>query len=84
MDKRSLLGFVLIGIVLMIWLYWNSSTQQEAVMKSKRQADSLAQLQKSDSIVTPVLTKDTTAKDTASAKNKLVDSLMLKSGNLFY
>lgn len=84
MDKRSLLGFVLIGIVLMIWLYWNSSTQQEAVMKSKRQADSLAQLQKSDSIVTPVLTKDTTAKDTASAKNKLVDSLMLKSGSLFY
>jgi YidC/Oxa1 family membrane protein insertase len=84
MDKRSLLGFVLIGIVLMIWLYWNSSTQQEAVMKSKRQADSLAQLQKSDSIVTPVLTKDTTAKDTTSAKNKLVDSLMLKSGSLFY
>ena len=84
MDKRSLLGFVLIGIVLMIWLYWNSSTQQDAMMKSKRQADSLAQLQKSDSIVTPVLTKDTTAKDTTSAKNKLVDSLMLKSGSLFY
>jgi YidC/Oxa1 family membrane protein insertase len=84
MDKRSLLGFVLIGIVLMIWLYWNSSTQQDAVIKSKRQADSLAQLQKRDSIVTPVLTKDTTAKDTTSAKNKLVDSLMLKSGSLFY
>ena len=84
MDKRSLLGFVLIGIVLMIWLYWNSSTQQDAMMKSKRQADSLAQLQKSDSIFTPILTNDTTAKDTASAKNKLVDSLMLKSGSLFY
>ena len=85
MDKKSLLGFVLIGIVLMIWLYWNSSTQQDAMKKSIVQADSIQQLQKRDSIVTPVLTKDTTSKDTSSSsKSNIVDSVMQKSGSLFY
>ncbi len=85
MDKKSLLGFVLIGIVLMIWLYWNSSTQQDAMKKSIVQADSIQQLQKRDTIVTPVLTKDTTSKDTSSSsKSNIVDSVMQKSGSLFY
>jgi hypothetical protein len=25
MDRRSIIGFVLIGVVLMFWLYWNTS-----------------------------------------------------------
>ena len=41
MDKRSVLGFVLIGIVLMIWLYWNSSNQQKTVQNIKLKNDSV-------------------------------------------
>ncbi len=39
MDKRSILGFVLIGVVLLIWLYWNSSTQQKVVQNNKQMPD---------------------------------------------
>ncbi len=40
MDKRSILGFILIGIVLMMWLYWNSSNQQKLAQTNKPKTDS--------------------------------------------
>jgi len=41
MDKRSVLGFILIGIVLMVWLYWNSGNQQKTTQNLKRTQDSI-------------------------------------------
>lgn len=87
MDRKSLLGFILIGVVLMIWLYWNSTTQQQLVQQNKSKVtDSLNVLEKklskesekspgidSARTISPVLTD--------SLKN---DSLILKYGNLFY
>jgi len=78
MDKRSLLGFILIGVVLMIWLYWNSNTQQKTVQQNK----------KTDSVV---VTEKSTNKipDTSLSFNKVVsdslrlDSLGLKLGKIF-
>jgi len=78
MDKRSLLGFILIGVVLMIWLYWNSSTQQKTVQQNK----------KNDSLV---VTEKSTTKlpDTSLSIKKVVsdslrlDSLGLKFGKIF-
>ena len=86
MDRKSLLGFVLIGIVLMIWLYWNSSTQQQLVQQNRsRIADSLKTLEKefgNKTEKTPGIDKpDTSGRVIAdSLKN---DSLLLKYGNVF-
>lgn len=85
MDKRSLIGFVLIGIVLMVWLYWNTSTQEEAMRRSKMKADSVAALQQpKDSITTPAIKADTVKKGQSESASGIVDSLMKKSGKLFY
>ncbi|MEZ4692290.1 MAG: hypothetical protein R3A12_19875 [Ignavibacteria bacterium] len=65
MDKRSVLGFVLIGIVLMVWLYWNSSNQQKAVQNIQQKNDSVNITKKGDEINDPVL------KDTVSEKTDL-------------
>ena len=56
MDKRSVLGFVLIGIVLMIWLYWNSSNQQKAVQNIKQKNDSININEQNKVNKNPVLT----------------------------
>ncbi len=80
MDKRSVIGFVLIGVVLMIWLYWNSSIQQEALKNSRLKSDSVQQVQPVDSVKTPILTQDTTP----AIKSEFVDSIIQKSGNSFY
>lgn len=80
MDKRSVIGFVLIGVVLMIWLYWNSSIQQEALKNSRLKSDSVRQVQPVDSVKTPILTQDTTP----AIKSEFVDSIIQKSGNSFY
>jgi len=78
MDKRSLLGFILIGVVLMIWLYWNSNTQQKTVQQNKK-TDSLVVTEKSTNKIP----------DTSLSFNKVVsdslrlDSLGLKLGKIF-
>lgn len=86
MDKKSLLGFILIGVVLMIWLYWNSTTQQQlAVQNRNRIADSLKAFEKEQKNIPEKITetgkqdtKNITGSD--SLKN---DSLKIKFGNLF-
>ncbi|MEO8210648.1 MAG: membrane protein insertase YidC [bacterium] len=82
MEKRSILGFVLIGVVLMIWLYWNSSTQQKMVQNNRLKiTDSLNSTEQ-----TPNKTKDTglqkpsAVTSTDSLRN---DSLSLKFGSIF-
>jgi YidC/Oxa1 family membrane protein insertase len=83
MDKRSILGFVLIGVVLIIWLYWNSSTQQKQIQNTK---------QKMDSVLVSEQTKPNTAsKDTSTEQSNkngsndslITDSLKIKFGNIF-
>lgn len=87
MDKKSILGFILIGVVLMIWLYWNSSTQQQlAVQNRNRIADSLKNIpsqEKSKSEDKTSLLKSDTLKNIPSDSLKN-DSLKEKFGNLFY
>lgn len=82
MDKRSILGFILIGIVLMMWLYWNSSNQQKLAQTNKPKTDSGKIL---DQNKTPSKEheseKPLTEKIPAdSLKN---DSLLMKLGNTF-
>ncbi|MEO6695244.1 MAG: membrane protein insertase YidC [Ignavibacteria bacterium] len=78
MDKRSVLGFVLIGVVLMIWLYWNSNTQQKQLPQTK----------KSDSVQVTDKTMDKLP-DTSLSFNKVasdslrIDSLGYKFGKIF-
>ncbi|MDZ4712808.1 MAG: membrane protein insertase YidC [bacterium] len=81
MDKRSISGFVLIGVVLMIWLYWNSTNQEKIVKENRQKIDSLRAIEQ--------LTKKTA--DTINTKTPIVatndslanDSLKLQFGTLF-
>ena len=86
MDKKSLLGFVLIGIVLMIWLYWNSTTQQQLTTQNiNRITDSLKIIEK---------TIEKSPESTGDAKKPVIseniqsdslknDSLKIKYGSIF-
>lgn len=86
MDKRSLIGFVLIGVVLMVWLYWNSSIQQESMKNARNRTDTGQQSQKSaDTITTPLLTDEKPMSDTAARDSgNVIDSIMNRSGKTFY
>jgi len=82
MDKKSLLGFVLIGIVLMIWLYWNSSTQQKMVQQNKNKiTDSIKVQEKTLSKNPEINAIDTSNK---SLNNVILDSLKNDSLNIKY
>lgn len=87
MDKRSVLGFVLIGVVLMIWLYWNSSTQQKTVQNTKQKTDSVKVTEQSQSgNNTYNYNKDDISKESKnnlSADSLKNDSLKIKFGNIF-
>ncbi|MBS1550730.1 MAG: membrane protein insertase YidC [Bacteroidetes bacterium] len=86
MDKKSLLGFVLIGIVLMIWLYWNSSTQQKMVQQNKNKTTDSVSVPDKNLSKNPEINKPDTSK---SSLNSLIsdslktDSLNIKFGKIF-
>src|SRR5689334_10169410 len=54
MDKRSILGFVLIGVILIAWLYLQNSNstkeQQKKDLLTKQIQDSLSKTQKTDTV----------------------------------
>jgi len=80
MDKRSILGFVVIGLILMLWLYFqNKSTVEEQKKRdeiSRQVQDSLSRLLPKDTI------KKEEKKDTvASVQKQPADSM--QGGVLF-
>ncbi|MBS1519223.1 MAG: membrane protein insertase YidC [Bacteroidetes bacterium] len=81
MDKRSIFGFILIGIVLMVWLYWNSGNQQKMAQNNKKTADTtLTQTEKKEPEKKAVEEeKDIPVKNDSLAN----DSLKIKYGNVF-
>lgn len=84
MDKRSVIGFVLIGIVLMIWLYWNSSTQQK-VSQMNRTSDSLRRSEQNLKDLQESISKPDSITGSKQLSDSLKsDSLLIKYGNLFY
>ena len=82
MDKKSLLGFVLIGIVLMIWLYWNSSTQQKMVQQNKNKITDSIKVQEKTLSKNPEINSIDTSKK--SLNNVILDSLKNDSLNIKY
>jgi len=64
MDRRSIIGFILIGVVLMFWLYWNSSTTKTPPPPPKKQDSVVSQTQKVDTGLTA--NKETLKKDSIS------------------
>lgn len=82
MDKKSLLGFVLIGIVLMIWLYWNSSTQQKMVQQNKNKITDSIKVQEKTLSKNPEINAIDTSKK--SLNNVILDSLKNDSLNIKY
>ena len=82
MDKRSILGFVVIGIILMVWLYiQNKNTVEE----QRRKEEITKQIQDSLSKLTPLDTlKKEIKKDTTFSENQTQpESDSLKYGILF-
>ncbi len=82
MDKRSILGFILIGIVLMIWLYWNSANQQKISQVNKQKSDSgkIIEQSKPDLKDSDIQKKSAVEIPSDSLKN---DSLIMKFGKTF-
>lgn len=82
MDKRSILGFILIGIVLMIWLYWNSANQQKITQVNKQKNDSgkIVEQSKTDLKDSDKQKKAADEYPSDSLKN---DSLIIKFGKTF-
>lgn len=76
MDKKSILGFVLIGVILFIWLYFQNinSVKQKQDTTKQLQQDTTKQIPKTDTLGV------TTKKDTSTSQNK---SDSLKYGLLF-
>jgi YidC/Oxa1 family membrane protein insertase len=81
MDKRSILGFVLIGVILMLWLYFqNQSTVEEQKRQeeiSRRVQDSLSKLMPKDTLVKKE------KKDTVSSVQTEQPGDSMKAGILF-
>lgn len=90
MDKRSVLGFILIGIVLMVWLYWNSGNQQKTSQELKRTQDSILAekeklFQEKEEKGRELISESIDSmKKTLSSDSLAVDSLKVKYGDIFY
>jgi len=82
MDKRSILGFILIGIVLMIWLYWNSANQQKITQTNKQKTDSVKVTEQSKTGTAEKEIQKLTTENISSDSLKS-DSLVLKLGKTF-
>lgn len=72
MDKQSIIGFILITVVLMVWLYLNSPSpteQQQQQKPTPTQTDTTVKQQDTKSVPDPVLTNQ--EKDTVSGGETL-------------
>jgi len=74
MDRRSIIGFVLIGVVLMFWLYWNTSKTPPP--QPKKQDTVKVETTQSQPVDT---TKKTTITNTDTKKDSITNAL----GNIF-
>ncbi|MBS1514392.1 MAG: membrane protein insertase YidC [Bacteroidetes bacterium] len=74
MDKRSIIGFVLIGVVMMFWLYWNTSKTPPPQQKKQ---DSVKVENKQNAPVDTV--KQQIKPETETRKDSITNAL----GNIF-
>jgi YidC/Oxa1 family membrane protein insertase len=81
MDKKSIIGFVLISIILIAWLFWMQSNQQSKIQTTQQQKQEQVQSKVNDTVnirKDSVITEQ--KKDTVSKYNSLIE----KYGNTFY
>lgn len=89
MDKKSIFGFVLIGVILVGWLYWSSSKQQKEQLE-KQKTDSTKIISDSSNtadstrIKDTIVTKTENVKDTTGLSNLKNVELINKYGSAFY
>lgn len=81
MDKRSIAGFILIGVVLMVWLYWNSTNQEKTIKENRLRLDSLKAIEQTTK--KPADTNQTKTAPVTTNDSLANDSLRLKFGTLF-
>ena len=74
MDRNSIIGFILIGIILVIWLYFQSKNTP-VEQKHQQIQDTSRPIEKKDTIQTKVLVKPDTVKSSSQDEEKY--------GNLF-
>lgn len=81
MDKKSIIGFVLISIILIVWLFWMQSNQQSRIQTTKQPVQEQVQSNITDTVEAK---KDSVISeqkpDTAAKHNSLIE----KYGNTFY
>ncbi len=81
MDRRSIIGFVLIGVVLMFWLYWNTSKTPPP--QPKKQDSVKVESKQNQNIDTGSNKSKTPGTNTTSTKESQKDSISSSLGNIF-
>jgi YidC/Oxa1 family membrane protein insertase len=84
MDKRSILGFVLISVILMVWLYWSNTLQNEN--NPQVNPDTTGIVKDTTQKNTPPQTDTLSAEDTTNVPDSLRQFTSLKQeyGETFF
>jgi len=82
MEKKSIFGFVLIGVILIGWLYWTSSQQPKQPPKKQTVENKVDSTKKETTPKPDTLSR--TSKDFIAADSLKNDSLSNEYGSLFY
>jgi YidC/Oxa1 family membrane protein insertase len=83
MDKKAVLGFILIGVVLITWLYWSSSIQQQKIEEIRQTQDTAVTVVPEERTQPDTQQVITQKVDTLEAELKK-DTLIRSYGNVFY
>jgi YidC/Oxa1 family membrane protein insertase len=91
MDKKSILGFVLIGVILVIWLYWTSTTQDKQQQEKQKTdttetvTDTTKETKDTLAITEDTLkSKITEVQDTTLQDSIKSEEVINKFGSIFY
>lgn len=89
MDKKSILGFVLIGIILLVWLFWSSENQRKIM--EQREAEQKQKQELTDTLAIDTDSNRQVIKDTISFTEEserdsieILSDSRIKLGEIFY
>lgn len=88
MDKKSILGFVLIGLILLIWLYWSSENQRKLMEQQRAEQELVSKdtLSKPDETIVDEKKIDTLISETQTISDTILAIQKYKQefGEIFY
>ena len=85
MDKKNILGIVLIAVIMIVWMIWTNSTHKQVPTEADKKIDSLQRELTTASDVTNRVPSpdDQVSHDSTTEQQSQDDSLADKFGNSF-